>query len=188
MNDGISDSYRQAFLQSVADLCDVDSVARHFDKYISQTCRRTFSHDVRTCRNYTKGPAWYDAECRRKRARAIKAGERISNDEDREKQMTACQQYRACKQRKQNARMKNDVLKISNLLILEIVAICGRYWTTLVKIHMKLMNRMTMTFIIILMNWVPLSMKIIFMLNTKQMLSNLSKNMSRELTQIVIIL
>ena len=50
------------------------------------------------------------------------------------------------------------------------------------------MNRMTMTFIITLMNWVPLSIKIISMLNTKQMLSNLLENMSRELTQIVMIL
>ena len=114
MNDGISDSYRQAFLQSVADLYDVDSVARQFDKYISQACRRTFSHDVRTCRKYTKGPAWYDAECRRKRAHAIKAGERISNDEDREKQMTACQQYRACKQRKKRAYEKRCIEDIKS--------------------------------------------------------------------------
>ena len=54
-------------------------------------CKRTFYHNVRNCRKYTNGPALYDAECRRKRAHAMKAGEGIGNDEDREKQMSACQ-------------------------------------------------------------------------------------------------
>ena len=114
MIDGVSDSYKQACLQSVADLCDVDSVARNFDNYISQACRRTFSHDARTCRKHTKDPAWYDAECRRKRVHAITAGECISNDEDREKQITACQQYRACKQRKKRAYEKRCIENIKS--------------------------------------------------------------------------
>ena len=42
MNDRTSESFRLSFTDSVAELRDVDTVARKFDKYISQACERTF--------------------------------------------------------------------------------------------------------------------------------------------------
>ena len=88
-------------MDSVASLCEVDTVADHFDKYISQACERTFRQKSRKHKANKKGPAWYDAECRHKRAIAIQAGERVLSDKDREQQTVACSQYRTCKQRKQ---------------------------------------------------------------------------------------
>ena len=42
MNDRTSESFRLSFTDSAAELCDVDTVARKFDQYISPACERTF--------------------------------------------------------------------------------------------------------------------------------------------------
>ena len=40
------------------------------------------------------------SECRLKRSLAIKAGERVTNIEQKQRQQDACRRYRACKQKK----------------------------------------------------------------------------------------
>ena len=112
MDDMISESYRLYIVESVASLCDVDTVAGHFDDYITQACKRTFRQECKKHKGNKKGPAWYDAECRHKRALAIQAGERVLNDKDREKQTVACRQYRSCKQRKQRLYFRKCVEEI----------------------------------------------------------------------------
>ena len=114
MEDMVSESYRLSMLNSVASLCDVDTVARHFDEYISQACERTFRQESHKHKGNKKGPAWYDAECRHKRALAIQAGERVLNDNDREKQTVACRQYRTCKQRKKRLHFRKCVEEIES--------------------------------------------------------------------------
>ena len=111
-------------MDSVASLCDVDTVAGHFDKYISQACESTFRQKSRKHKANKEGPAWYDAECRHKRAIAIQAGERVLSDKDREQQTVACRQYRTCKQRK-NGCILGNVLRKLNPHISMTVAACG---------------------------------------------------------------
>ena len=108
----ISESYRLYIVESVTSLCDVDTVAGQFDDYITQACKRTFRQEFKKHKGNKKGPAWYDAECRHKRALAIQAGERVLNDKDRKKQTVACRQYRTCKQRKQRLYFRKCVEEI----------------------------------------------------------------------------
>ena len=55
MDDLISESYRLSIMDSVASLFDVDTVAGHFDKHISQACERTFRQKPRKHKANKKG-------------------------------------------------------------------------------------------------------------------------------------
>ena len=87
---------------------DTDIVANKFDQYIAQACDRV-STKVPCVRRNEKGPAWYDSECRPKRSQAIEAGERVTGPEQKQRQLAACREYRATKQRKQRTYIKKCI-------------------------------------------------------------------------------
>ena len=149
MNDRTSESFRLSFTDSVAELCDVDTVARKFDQYISQACERTFKQVKRQHRVNKKGPAWYDAECRRKRALAVHAGERVMNENDRELQTLACREYGACKQRKQRNYNKKCIEDIKSAYFSN----RGNMWGVLEKISNRSTSQITLKIIITLAAW-----------------------------------
>ena len=112
MADGSSEPFRLSLLSSINDLCDTNIVAEKLDDYISQACKRTFNHVKCKGKYKSKAPKWYDAECKAKRALAIRAGERVTTHIDKERQIAACRSYRACKQRKERAYTKKCVNEI----------------------------------------------------------------------------
>ena len=83
----------------MSNLDDTDIVANKFDQYITQACDRVFTK-VPCVRRNKKGPAWYDSECWLKRSQAIEAGERVTDPEQKQRQLAACREYRATKQSK----------------------------------------------------------------------------------------
>ena len=114
MSDGLSESFRVSLLSSITDLCDVNVVAEKFDEYISQACEITFDRVSCKHKRKTKAPKWYDAECRAKRALAIKAGERVTTHADKQKQTAACRAYRSRKPRKEREYIKTCVHEIQS--------------------------------------------------------------------------
>ena len=118
MSDGLFESFQLFLLSSFSDLCDGNVVAEKFDEYISQACERTFDLILCKHKRKTKAPKWYDAECRAKRALAIKAGERFTTHADKQKQTAACRAYRSCKQRKERAYIKTCVHEIQSAFLM----------------------------------------------------------------------
>ena len=103
ISDSQSCEQRQYFKDSMAELSSVDVVANRFDDFVSNACSRVFK--LKRC-NPNRKPQnvnYIDSECRRVRAEAIKAGERVYNQSDRMKHLIACKRYKAIKQRKKRA-------------------------------------------------------------------------------------
>ena len=88
------------FKDSMSEMQSVDFVAKKFDTYVSQTCKRVFG--IKKCRpkSHSKGARYLDAECKESRLIAIRAGERVQSHSDRLQHRIACKQYKAMKQRK----------------------------------------------------------------------------------------
>ena len=98
--DETSGSFYGALCNSISNLVDTNTVAEYFDFNISQACERAFNR-ARYTRKNKKGPVWFDPECRSKRSIAIKAGERVTTQEQKQRHVHACREYKACKQKKQ---------------------------------------------------------------------------------------
>ena len=98
--DNESKKFLDSLLECINDIYDMNTVAGKLDDYISQACQRVFENVPHTGRVRKYVPPRFDNECRLKRSLAVRAGERISSLEDKEKQMTLCRAYRACKQLK----------------------------------------------------------------------------------------
>ena len=109
ISDNESDMFLDSLQQCIISLCDMNTVAVKLDEYISQACKRAFKFGSCKIRNKKYAPPWYDNECRSKRSQAVKAGERVSSIEDKEKHDDLCQEYRACKQLKQRKYFKKCV-------------------------------------------------------------------------------
>ena len=114
MHDSYSDPYIQEFMESIAVLAHPNDVAISFDKYIAQACERTMvTETVKSHRPRNRVP-WYDHECREKRSIAIKSGERVHSEIDRQNQRQACRDYKACKQRKQRTFHRKCIVDIEH--------------------------------------------------------------------------
>ena len=98
ISDNESDMFLDSLQQCIINLCDMNTVAVKLGEYISQACKRAFKFGSCKIRNKKYAPPWYDNECRSKRSQAVKAGERVSSLEDKEKHDDLCREYRACKQ------------------------------------------------------------------------------------------
>ena len=98
--DNESEKFLDSLLECINDICDMNTVAGKLDDYISQACQRVLEYGSHTRRVRKYVPPWFDNECRLNRSLAVRAGERVSSLEDKDKQMTLCRAYRACKRRK----------------------------------------------------------------------------------------
>ena len=112
--DNESEKFLDSLLECINDICDMNTVAGKLDDYISQACQRVFQYGPHTRRVTKYVPPWFDNECRLKRSLAVRAGERISSLEDKDKQMTLCRAYRACKQRKHRKYNRKCIKDIEN--------------------------------------------------------------------------
>ena len=105
--DATSKSLHVKVTDALADHKCTNAVAKAFNLYIEQACQRAcqISQSIHRTRK-KRGPAWYDKECRIKRSRAIKTGERVVTQEQNLKHESCCKEYQACKQRKKNEHLK----------------------------------------------------------------------------------
>ena len=85
----------------LSELADTTSVATLFNNFLSQAIERVCCVTDPAVRGKINKAPWFDKECREKRSRAIEAGHRADCTTDRRKQLEACKDYRADKQRKQ---------------------------------------------------------------------------------------
>ena len=104
-----SDKYRGRLKASLAELCDTNTVALVAEELISQAADRVFTVSRGKRPRNSAGPHWYDTECRTMRSIAVKAGERVSTQEDMDNLADKCRQYRACKQMKKEGFEMNDL-------------------------------------------------------------------------------
>ena len=98
LTDDLSSSHYAAYKCSIANLEGVDVATSNFCKFINQACQRTFDlKEINVRKRHGVRPAWFDQECRRKRAEAVKAGERAITDAQISNLMDICGEYRALK-------------------------------------------------------------------------------------------
>ena len=112
MTDYQSLKFRQALINSLAELVDTNTVASHFSDYITQAVERVCRTSTSTNRAKSNGAPWFDKECRNKRALAIQAGHNVECAEDRQMQIEACRDYRAHKQMRKRQYYNNCVVQI----------------------------------------------------------------------------
>ena len=84
LQDKRSSIYLERLRNSLANMCETNEVARAANKLICQAADRVFrvTRGRRVCK--LSGPKWYDAECQRMRSIAVKAGERVHNQAERD--------------------------------------------------------------------------------------------------------
>ena len=118
LTDDLSSLHYAAYKCSIANLKGIDIATSNFYNYINQACQRIFDlKEITVRKRHGVRPAWYDQECRRKRAEAVKAGERAITDAQISNLMDICGEYRALKQnklrcfRKQCCNLINKTLK-----------------------------------------------------------------------------
>ena len=101
LSDEKSKPYYNDFTNSIACSSDSNTVASKFHQYFSQACKRLFP--LKTINNVKKlkTPDWFDRELKIKRADAIQAGERLSNENDMEILRTKSREYRSLRQLKE---------------------------------------------------------------------------------------
>ena len=114
LNDSRSLCFIRDFRDCITDLKCTDEVASKFSMYISQACDRVLKVSRVTGKRSRNGPAWYDKELRCKRSEAIRAGERILCESDRQTLVEKCREYRSCKQKKERAHIRNCIEKVEN--------------------------------------------------------------------------
>ena len=100
MKDTQSKKKNKHFRDGMSEMQSVDFVAKKFDNYISQTCKRVFCLKKYRPKSNSKGALYLDAECKESRRTALMAGERVQSHSDRLRHRIACKQYKAMKQRK----------------------------------------------------------------------------------------
>ena len=78
---------------ALSQLKDTNQIVTAVNKLITQAADRVFRGTRGTRRSRGMAPRWYDAECRRLRSLAMKAGERLTSNDDRAKLTAKCKQY-----------------------------------------------------------------------------------------------
>ena len=104
----------EAYMASICNLEDTNTIASNYGKYFSQACHCIFRQKAVKIRKRT-GPLWFDAECRSKRIKAITAGEKVMDEADRLNLLEKCCEYRAIKQRKRHAFQQNCMRRIDDI-------------------------------------------------------------------------
>ena len=175
MHDNYSAPYIQAFMEDLAGLSNPNEVATSFDRYIAQACERTLVAETVKCHRPRNRVPWYDHECREKRSIAIKSGERVNSETDRQKQRQACRDYTACKQRKQRTFRRRCIADIEHAYLNNRASM----WKFIDKIGSEFTNGIEPDNIAFYNHFLELSnpcQKTTLVHNTKRVLLNFSLN------------
>ena len=109
LQDDYSSIYLERLKKSLVDMDETNKVAHAANDLICQAADRVFEV-TRGKRAYkSSGPKWDDAECRNMRSIAVKAGERVHSQTDRDNLSEKCRQYRAYKQMKKR-KFRNETI------------------------------------------------------------------------------
>ena len=114
LTDDVSVPSYEAYMASICNLEDTNTIVSNYGKYFCQACHRIFRQKAVKIRKRT-GPLWFDAECRSKRIEAITAGENVMDEADRLNLLEKCREYRATKQRKRHAFQQNCMRRIDDI-------------------------------------------------------------------------
>ena len=92
LQDDSSIIYLERLKKSLVDMDETNKVAHAANELICQAADRVFEV-TRGKRAYkSSGPKWYDAECRNMRSIAVKVGERVHSQADRDNLSEKCWQ------------------------------------------------------------------------------------------------
>ena len=152
MHDNYSAPYIQAFMEALAGLSNPNQVATSFDRYIIQACERTLVTETVKCPRPRNRVLWYEHECREKRSIAIKSGERVNSETDRQKQRKACRDNKVCKQQKQRTLLRRCIAVIEHAYFINRACM----WKLIEKIcsSQMVLSRIISRVINISLNWV----------------------------------
>ena len=112
LNDDISNIYFTNINDALLELKDTYQIATAVNELITQVTDRAIRFTRGTRRSRGMAPRWYDAECRRLRSLAVKAGERLTSDDDRANLTVICKQYKSCKQKKKRSHRNDNIRMI----------------------------------------------------------------------------
>ena len=104
-----------------------EHVAKLLNNLVTQACDKVCEKSAPAARCRPNSAPWYDNECRQKRSLAIKAGERIYNEREREILAKACKSYRSCKQRKKRQYFHRCLNKLEDAYFND----RGKLWNTI---------------------------------------------------------
>ena len=109
LQDELSCKYREDYLNAIESDQPSELVAQSFGKFIAQALDRSDIHKRKVItRTSCDNPDWFDSELKQLRQNAIKAGERVNSQSDRDFLNVQCKKYKSCKQRKKREyRTKN---------------------------------------------------------------------------------
>ena len=109
LNDEMSAYFHDKYIDEIVCNSTPNDVARRFEEFFVQASQRTFGMQrVKPCRS--KGPAWFDSECKRGRYEALQAGQRGHQE-----CVSKCKEYRQLKQRKKRAFRQLCIDKIDKI-------------------------------------------------------------------------
>ena len=100
LDDDISNSYVMNIYDALADLRGTNEIATTVNDLITQAADRAFRVTWGVRGSRCMAPRWYDAECRRLRSQAVKAGENLASEHDKANLTAICRQYKSFKQNK----------------------------------------------------------------------------------------
>ena len=113
---------------ALADLRGTNEIATTDNDLITQAADRAFRVTWGVRGSRCMAPRWYDAECRRLRSQAVKAGENLASEHDKANLTAICRQYKSFKQKKKRS-YRND-----NIRIIEQSGNSLDFWKVLKKI------------------------------------------------------
>ena len=116
LKDEVSYSYRDKFLNSVSELENTEQVAKNFDEYVNQACRRVFKFKCqKRFKKIKNKKKWFNPELKVLRGKAVKAGERVHSLDDRIKLDEATRKYKNTRQRFKRTFKRSGVNKLMKL-------------------------------------------------------------------------
>ena len=128
LDDDISNSYVMNIYDALADLMGTNEIATTVNDLITQAADRAFRVTWGVRGSRCMAPRWYDAECRRLRSQAVKAGENLASEHDKANLTAIFRQYKSFKQKKKRS-YRND-----NIRIIEQSGNSPDFWKVLNKI------------------------------------------------------
>ena len=113
-NDTTSEQYLHHFRNSLVELTDTNTVAKRLNDYISQAIARVCPVKRTGGPRRKNAAPWFDRECRARRSEATKAGDRVTDEDDRVNMLNKCKECRACKQRKQRQYRETNLKELED--------------------------------------------------------------------------
>ena len=134
--DDITQNFHSQYKKCMVDMLGTDDVAKGLNAYVSQAIDRVCTKQKSGNKRKPNGAPWFDRECRRLRAEAVTAGERVTNESERQDMLNKCRSYRSCKQRKRRDYRNKCIKRIES----DFNSGNGNIWNTLNEFSSNVKN------------------------------------------------